>query len=139
MMLGSDQPSVPISRSTPLPRGREAPALVRLGGFFDEEADAEMWSALYSVVWTLEGSKAMMLNFRNELPVQQALCDHRTILAYEAVATHGSPAAIQSKYMNSKMRNWFFPPRLRELLEEAWTSRKPPTFVHKTLGGYPNS
>jgi Asp-tRNA(Asn)/Glu-tRNA(Gln) amidotransferase A subunit family amidase len=118
MLGGSEQPSIGARGSTPLPRGREAAALVRLGGFFDEEADAEMWSALCSVVWTLEGSQATMLNFRDELPVLQALRDHRTILAYEAVETHGSPAVIQSRYMNSKMRSWFFPPRLRELLEE---------------------
>jgi aspartyl-tRNA(Asn)/glutamyl-tRNA(Gln) amidotransferase subunit A len=121
MLGGSEQPSIGTGRSTPLPRGREAPALVRLGGFFDEAADPEMWSALYSVVWTLEGSQAMMLNFRDELSVQQLLRDHRTILAYEAVREHDSPDRIQSKYMNTKMRNWFFPPRIRELLEEGWS------------------
>jgi Asp-tRNA(Asn)/Glu-tRNA(Gln) amidotransferase A subunit family amidase len=118
VMLGSDQPSLTMGRSTPLPHGRETPVLARLGGFFDEEADAEMWSALYSAEWSLKGSRAMVDSFGDALPVQQLLRDHRTILAYEAVATHGSPSAIQSKYMNSKMRNWFFPPRLRELLEE---------------------
>jgi Asp-tRNA(Asn)/Glu-tRNA(Gln) amidotransferase A subunit family amidase len=117
VMLDSDQSLGTWYRSAPLPHEREAPPLARLGGFFDEEADAEMWSALYSVVWTLEGSRGMF-SLRDELRIQQLLRDHRTILAYEAVATHGSPTAIQSRYLNSKMRHWFFPPRLRELLEE---------------------
>jgi aspartyl-tRNA(Asn)/glutamyl-tRNA(Gln) amidotransferase subunit A len=127
VMRGAEPPSTTPSRSSHLPRGSEAPPLARLGGFFDEESDAELWSALYSVVLSLEGSRGMF-SIGDQLPIQQLLRDHRTVLAYEAVATHGSPAAIQNKYMNSKMRSWFFPPRFRELLEEG-ASIPPATYA----------
>jgi aspartyl-tRNA(Asn)/glutamyl-tRNA(Gln) amidotransferase subunit A len=144
VMLDAEPPSITTGRPIPPPHGRESPALARLGGFLDEEADAEMWSALYSVVWSLEGRHAMMRHLCGELPIPQFLRDHRTIMASEAVSTLGPPAAIQSKYMNSKMRDWFFPPRLRELLEEgaripaesysrALESRRLPEFLRVLL------
>jgi aspartyl-tRNA(Asn)/glutamyl-tRNA(Gln) amidotransferase subunit A len=49
---------------------------------------------------------------------EQLLTAHRTVLAAEARATHGSPKTLRGKYFSAEMQDWFFPPRLHELLEE---------------------
>ncbi|MGO9598784.1 MAG: amidase [Isosphaeraceae bacterium] len=52
---------------------------------------------------------------------EQLLNAHRTVLAAQAAATHGSPKTLREKYFSLEMEDQSLPPRLYELLQEGAT------------------
>ncbi len=96
------------------------PHLARLDGFLDYLADPEMRLALEKAAACLQQFGAKVVLKKSPSSHAEALLrDHKTILAAEAAATHGTPAVDSGKsYFRQDVKDLFFPPRLQELLED---------------------
>jgi aspartyl-tRNA(Asn)/glutamyl-tRNA(Gln) amidotransferase subunit A len=116
VMLDPDKRQVSDGR--PDQREESKPRLALAGGFFDHAATKEVRVAVDAAMYWLEGCGAFVDHKRTESDVVGLLRSHRAILAAEAAATHGTSESVLQQYFLPKMPDFFFPPRLQELLEE---------------------
>jgi aspartyl-tRNA(Asn)/glutamyl-tRNA(Gln) amidotransferase subunit A len=100
--------------------GRKGWMIGHLWDFLDDRMSAETHSAIQTAVESVThgGAYISRVSCSRWCNPQHLLTAHRTVLAAEARVTHGSPKALREKYFRMEMQDWFFPPRLFELLEE---------------------
>ncbi|MBV8488399.1 MAG: hypothetical protein JO161_08975, partial [Planctomycetaceae bacterium] len=102
--------------------GKEGPCVGFLKDFLSGRTSLEMCQALEKAWGSFARGGLSLVSSRPcscWFDPEELLSAHRTILAAEAAAAHGSPKALREKCFSLDMEDdGLVPPRLRELLEE---------------------
>jgi aspartyl-tRNA(Asn)/glutamyl-tRNA(Gln) amidotransferase subunit A len=109
---------IPVDASTDPGCTTPPTGLAAPGDFFDSNASDEARLAVGKVHDCLQGSGAPVRYRPLPQDFPNLLRSHRTILAAEAAATHGTPEELQRAYFTEELKEWFFPMQLFMLLEE---------------------
>jgi Asp-tRNA(Asn)/Glu-tRNA(Gln) amidotransferase A subunit family amidase len=92
------------------------PRLVRLRGFFDRRATADVLSAFDRAVRALKARGATVVEIDDPVDFDKILKDHRSVMAAEAAGVHSD---AMDEFPDD------YPPRIRELIQEGRSLQGP--------------